>query len=210
MKNEGLKNCHELQGWLTKKMERFLNDHDRKLIGWDEILAGGLAPNATVMSWRGIAGGIAAVKAGHQAVMSPNNFLYFNRAQSSAPGQPPSPRRAIISLEAVYNFDPVPAGISPEQQDLILGAEACLWTEHLNQGEWLETMTYPRLCALAEVDWSPKAARDWSQFSKRMETHLRRLDVMGVAYSHANQSESKVQKLEDSNQIEQHALTSGQ
>jgi hexosaminidase len=197
MKSEGLKNYHELQGWLTKKVEKFLNDHDRQLIGWDEILAGGLAPNATVMSWRGIAGGIAAVKAGHPAIMAPNNVLYFNRSQSSDPGQPPAPRRALITLEHVYNYDPVPSGLTPDQEKLILGAEACLWTERLNRSDWLETMTYPRLCALAEVDWSPKAARDWNQFSKRMETHLQRLAEMGISYSHAGKPE-KEQKLADS------------
>jgi hexosaminidase len=183
MQSEGLKNSHELQSWLTRRVEEFLEQHHRKLIGWDEILQGGPAPNAAVMSWRGMAGGIAAVKLGHAAVMAPNDTLYFNRAQSSAPGQPPAPLRRSISLATVYNYDPVPAGLTPAQEDLILGAEACLWTEHVNQGKWLEFMTLPRLCALAEVMWSPKAARDWDLFSKRMETHRRRLDGMGVVYS---------------------------
>lgn len=198
MQSEGLKNYHQLQGWLTKRVETFLNEHGRQLIGWDEILAGGLAPNATVMSWRGIAGGIAAVKAGHPAVMAPNNVLYLNRAQSSAPDQPPAPRRLSITLESVYNYDPVPAGLTPAQENLVLGAEACMWTERLNRSDWLETMTYPRLCALAEVDWSAKTSRNWEQFSKRLETHLQRLNEIGVAYSHAGRSESNGRKLADS------------
>ena len=207
MAGEGLKNYHELQGWLTKKAEIFLNEHGRQLIGWDEILAGGLAPNATVMSWRGVAGGIAAVKAGHPAIMAPNNFLYFNRAQAAGPGQPPAPRRVSITLKSVYNYDPVPAGLTPAQENLILGAEACMWTERLNRADWLETMTYPRLCALAEVAWSPKAARDWEQFSQRMETHLQRLAAMGVTYSRANQAEPK---LADSRPAGQSEAPSGQ
>ena len=187
MKSEGLENCHQLQGWLTKQVEKFLNDHGRQLIGWDEILAGGLAPNAIVMSWRGVNGGVAAVRAGHQAIMAPNSFLYFNKAQFSAPDQPPAPRRQPISLATVYAYDPVPVGLTSEQEQLVLGAEACLWTERLNRADWLETMTFPRLCALAEVDWSPKAGRDWEQFSKRLQTHLQRLHEIGVAYSRADQ-----------------------
>jgi hexosaminidase len=186
MKSENLKNCHQLQGWLTRKVETFLNAHGRQLIGWDEILQGGLAPNATVMSWRGTAGGLAAVKAGHQAVMSPAPFLYFNRSQSTGTNQPPAPRRMLVTLEKVYHYEPVPAGLTTEQEKLVLGAEACIWTERLNRTDWIETMSFPRMCALAEVDWSPKSARDWSQFLNRMETHRKRLDLSGIAYFHDN------------------------
>jgi len=210
MKSEGLENCHQLQGWLTKQVEKFLRDRGRQLVGWDEILAGGLAPNAIVMSWRGVNGGVAAVKAGHQAIMAPNSFLYFNKAQSSAPDRPPAPRRQPISLEMVYGYDPVPAGLTPAQENLVLGAEACLWTERLNKSEWLEAMTYPRLCALAEVDWSPKDGRDWEQFSKRMATHLQRLTEMGVAYSRAGQSEAKPRKLAEADPRAEYALPLGQ
>jgi hexosaminidase len=181
MQAEGLKNYHELQGAMTRSVEKFLNDHHRRLIGWDEILQGGLAPNATVMSWRGTNGGVAAVKAGHQAVMAPNVYLYFNRAQATGPGQPPAPRRQPISLQMVYDHEPVPGGLTPSQEQLVLGAEACLWTERVHKPEWLEMLSYPRLCALAEVDWSPRAARDWEQFATRMETHRRRLEVQGVS-----------------------------
>jgi hexosaminidase len=191
MKTAGLKNCHELQAALTKDVEKFLNAHQRRLIGWDEILQGGLAPNATVMSWRGLAGGIAAAKAGHPAVMSPSQLLYFNRAQSSAPGQPPSPPRALITLQKVYDYDPVPAGLTADQEGLILGAEACLWTERVHKTAWLETLTFPRLCALAEVTWSAKAAREWPGFARRMETHRQRLDELGVAYFHEPQAAQK-------------------
>jgi hexosaminidase len=127
--------------------------------------------------------------------MAPNNFLYFNRAITNGPGQPLAPPRPPISLETVYNFDPVPSGLSPAQQQLILGAEACLWTERLNKSEWLETMTYPRLCALAEVDWSRKSVRDWSQFSQRMETHRKRLDIVQAACLSADKTKPKMSRL---------------
>jgi hexosaminidase len=183
MKSDDLKNYHQLQGWLTKKVEKFLNEHGRQLVGWDEILQGGLAPNATVMSWRNINGGVAAAKAGHTAVMSPAQSLYFNRAQSTAPGQPPAPFRMLITLETAYNYDPIPAALAPGQEQLILGAEACIWTERLNRGDWIETMAFPRLCALAELDWSPKSARDWQDFSRRLDLHRRRLEACGINYS---------------------------
>lgn len=208
MKSEGMTNYHQLQAWLTRKVERFLNDHNRQLIGWDEILAGGLTPNATVMSWRGIAGGVAAVQAGHPAVMTPNKFLYFNRAQGDGPDQPPAPRRLMVSLKMVYDYDPVPAGLTPAQENLILGAEACIWTEHLNRRDWIETMTFPRECALAEVDWSPKASRNWDQFSRRMETHFKRLNSACVAYSRAGESKSKEPKLVEDNTGTRDATTS--
>ena len=192
MEHAGLNNYPELQAWLTKKVEKFLNEHERGLIGWDEILHGGLAPNATVMSWRGTAGGVDAAKAGHPAIMAPNKYLYFNRAQAAGPDQPPAPLRVSIPLAAVYNYEPVPGGLTPAQEQLILGAEACLWTERLNKSEWLETMTYPRLCALAEITWSPKSARDFDDFSKRMQTHRQRLDMARVTYFHAGKTEPKL------------------
>jgi hexosaminidase len=206
MEHEGLNNYPELQAWLTKKVEKFLNSHQRSLIGWDEILHGGLAPNATVMSWRGTAGGLAAAKAGHPAVMAPNKYLYFNRAQAVGPDQPPAPLRVSIPLAAVYNYEPVPNGLTPAQEQLILGAEACLWTERLNKSEWLETMTYPRLCALAEITWSPKSARDFDDFSKRMQTHRQRLDMARVAYFHAGKTEPK---LAEASQEAKHTFVTG-
>jgi hexosaminidase len=180
MKAEGMTNFHYLQAALTRQVEQFLNQHQRRLIGWDEILQGDLAPNATVMSWRGTNGGVAAVRAGHPAVMAPNQFLYFNRAQSAGTNHPPAPPRQPITLRAVYAYEPVPGGLTPAQESLILGAEACLWTERVHKPEWLETLSFPRLCALAEVDWSSKAARDWEGFAGRMDAHRRRLELSGV------------------------------
>jgi hexosaminidase len=210
MASNGLKNTHELQAWLTGNVARFLSDHHRRLIGWDEILQGGLPANATVMSWRGITGGIAAVKAGHAAVMSPAQSLYFNRAQSNTPDEPPAPPRPLITVETVYKYEPVPAGLTPAQEKLILGAEACIWTERLHRSDWLETMSYPRLCALAEVDWSPKTARNWEQFSQRIQTHLRRLELLGVNYSRVEIAPAKEAKLADASPAEKRAPANGQ
>jgi hexosaminidase len=181
MKAEGLKDGRELEGYFMKRIETFLNIHGKKLIGWDEILEGGLAPNATVMSWRGVEGGRAAVKAGHHAVMSPQNALYFDHAQSASPDHPPS-WPGVNSLETVYRYEPVPDGLAPEQEKLILGAQANLWTCFTHTPELLDLMTFPRECALAEIDWSPKVARDWKDFSARMEAYYSRLDALGVRY----------------------------
>jgi hexosaminidase len=181
MQTKGLKNYHQLQADVTCEMDQFLAQHGRRMIGWDEILQGGLTPGATVMSWRGMAEGIKAARSGHEVVMSPNAVLYFNRGNPT-PANLKSPVFAppSISLETVYNFDPVPAELTAAQRKLILGAEACIWTEKLHTPKWLELIAFPRLCALSEVAWTPASGKSLPDFQGRMKTHQLRLDACQV------------------------------
>ena len=170
---EGLKDENELQSWFIRRIENFLNAKGRRLIGWDEILEGGLAPNATVMSWRGIEGGIAAARSGHDAVMSPTSHCYFDYYQ----GKFDEPRAigGFLPTEKVYSYEPVPDGLKPEEAKHILGAQANLWTEYIAESRHAEYMLFPRLCALAEVVWTPKAKRSMPDFNRRMLAHYDRL-----------------------------------
>jgi hexosaminidase len=171
-----------LQSYFIQRIEKFLNRHGRRLIGWDEILDGGLAPNATVMSWRGLDGAIAAANAGHDAVLSPWPALYLDNRNSDSPEHPPG-RGRVLSLRDVYDFDPAPAGIPDAQRRHILGIQANLWTEHMRTEERVEQMAFPRAAALAEVAWTPAARRNWDTFSARMRTQARRYQQSGVRYS---------------------------
>jgi hexosaminidase len=182
MKKNNLATGHKLQAHLMERMEKFLNAHGRKMIGWDDILVGGLSPNVTVMSWRGTDGGIAAAKSGHDAVMSPGKPLYFDHRQSPSPLHPPGFGSAVETLEEVYNYDPVPKELSTDQAKHILGAQANLWTCATPDKERLELFAFPRLCALAEIEWSPASPKDFPAFQKRLTKHLQRLDVLGVNY----------------------------
>jgi hexosaminidase len=182
MKDEGLKDAHELQSYFIRRMEKTLALHNRKLIGWDEILEGGLAPSATVMSWRGIEGGVAAAKAGHDAIMTPTSHVYLDYYQSD-PAVEPTAIGGFLPLEKVYNYEPIPEGLTPEQAKHILGVQGNLWTEYLPKPEQVEYMAYPRACALAEVAWSPKAKRNWTDFGKRIQPHFARLESAGVKFA---------------------------
>lgn len=179
MQAEGLKTEDELQSYFIRRIEKFLNSKGRRLIGWDEILEGGLAPNATVQSWRGMDGAVAAAKSGHDVISSPTSHCYLDYAQAPLPGLPSS--WGCVPLEVVYAFEPTPPELTPEQARHVLGLEGNIWTERAPQ-ERVDTQVFPRLCALAEVGWSPKESRDWKDFQRRMETHYRRLDALGVAY----------------------------
>jgi hexosaminidase len=181
MKELGVKDEHELQSYFIQRMEKFINSKGRKLIGWDEILEGGLAPNATVMSWRGIDGAIAAASAGHDTVLSPAPDLYFDHWQS--PGDLSPGRSDTLSLEMVYKFDPVPAKIPPAQHQHILGLQANLWAEFMRSPERVTYMAYPRVAALAEVAWSPAERIEWKNFQQRLEWQLRRYDKLGIRYA---------------------------
>ena len=181
MKKEKLADEDELQSWFVRRIERFLNNNGRRLIGWDEILEGGLAPNATVMSWRGTQGGIAAAKERHDVVMAPQQDLYFDHYQAD-PEREPLAIGGMTPIEDTYRYEPVPAELSAEEAKHVIGTEACVWTEYMPTAEQVEYMAYPRVLALAEIAWSPREARDWSSFSARLPDALRSLDRLGVKY----------------------------
>ena len=165
IRKEELKDEKGLQSYLIHRVEKFLNSHGRKLIGWDEILEGGLAPSATVMSWRGEQGGITAAKAGHDVVMTPGEFCYLD-AYQDAPVSQPEAIGGYLTLEKVYSYNPVPAELSSEQRRFIKGVQANVWTEYIPTAEHAEYMIYPRLLALAEVAWTEPERKDWTRFRK--------------------------------------------
>jgi len=179
IKELGLKDEHELQSWFIQRVGKSLDKRGRRLVGWDEILEGGLAPNATVMSWRGIDGAIAAAKQGHDTVLSPHPTLYLDNRQSIAPDE--TGRGKIVSLKDVYAFDPAPAQLSPDERKHILGVQANVWVEHMQTDARMEKMTFPRAIALAERGWSSEASINWDDFARRMPAEMARLKVLGVA-----------------------------
>ncbi len=181
MKKLGLTDEEQLQSWFIKQMDTFLDGHGRRLIGWDEILEGGLAPGATVMSWRGTDGGIAAAKAEHDVVMAPQTHIYLDHYQSPPEGQPLA-IGGFSPLEKVYGFEPVPPVLSEKEAKHILGAQGQIWTEYILDTDHVEMMALPRMCALAEVVWTPASKKDYDDFYTRLETHAKRLDRMDVNY----------------------------
>lgn len=166
MHDENLADVDELQSYLIHRIEKFLNAHGRKLLGWDEILQGGLAPNATVMSWRGEEGGITAVRSGHHAVMTPGGYCYLD-AYQDAPHSQPEAIGGYLPLEKVYSYNPVSASLSAEEADLVQGVQANLFTEYVPTPEHAEYMIYPRILALAEVAWSAPERKSWPDFRLR-------------------------------------------
>jgi hexosaminidase len=182
MTRRGLKDEQELQSWFIHQMDDFLTAHGRRLIGWDEILEGGLASGATVMSWRGEAGGIAAAKAGHDVVMAPSGWTYFDHYQSKDQTHEPHAIGGYLPLQKVYEYEPIPAALTTDEAKHVLGAQAQLWTEYIPTPKQVEYMAFPRLCALAEVVWSPKESRNYADFQRRLEMHVQRLQILGVNY----------------------------
>lgn len=183
IRNEKLKDEDELQSYFIKRIGTFLKKNNRKLIGWDEILEGGLAPEATVMSWRGETGGIKAAKLHHPVVMAPVQPLYFNRYQADTltVQQPIAARYSINTLKDVYDYEPVPAVLTEKETAYILGAQACLWTEFISSPTDIERMVLPRMLALSEVLWSPKALKNWSTFNNKLYFHSKRLGGSGIS-----------------------------
>jgi len=181
IKKEGLKDEHELQSYFITRIEKFLNTKGRQIIGWDEILEGGLAPNAAVMSWRGIEGGISAAKQKHNVVMSPTDYCYFDYYEGK-PENEPLAIGGFLPLEKVYSYEPIPAELNADEQKHIMGVQANQWTEYIATPGLAEYMTLPRLCALAEIAWSPKEKRDLENFLDKMSVHYGRLNVLGVNY----------------------------
>jgi hexosaminidase len=181
MKREGIKNVEELQSYFIKKIEKFLENNGRKLIGWDEILEGGLAPGAAVMSWRGEEGGIEAASMGHHVVMTPWKYMYFNAYQDSVEAKT-NRDDYILDLEEVYTYDPVPGKLNDDQKKFVMGVQACLWSENIQTPDQAERHTLPRLCALSEVAWSSPERKNFDDFRERLKKHYALLDRMGVNY----------------------------
>jgi len=182
IREEGLANTEELQSYFIKRIEKYLNEHGRTLIGWDEILEGGLAPNAAVMSWRGVQGGIEAARSGHPVVMSPTSHCYFDYYQG-APELEPQAIGGYLPLQKVYDFEPVPGELNSDEAKMVLGAQANLWTEYVPDLKHAQYMTFPRLVALSEVVWTPSDKRDWKRFTKALPAYLVILENQGVNYA---------------------------
>lgn len=181
MKALGLKDEHHLQSYFIQRMEKFLNSKGKKIIGWDEILEGGLAPDATVMSWRGEEGGIEAAKQKHDVIMTPNTYLYLDYYQGS-PATEPLAIGGYLPLEKVYSYEPYPAALTEEQKKYIKGVQGNLWTEYMPNSNSVDYFAYPRALALAEITWSPQNKKDFSRFSASLPKHLAMLDNANVNF----------------------------
>ncbi len=185
MKKEGLKNEEELQSYFVKRIEKFIVSKKRKMIGWDEILEGGLAPEATVMSWRGESGGIQAAKMNHNVVMTPGTPCYFDHYQAGPEGEPLA-IGGFNTLKRVYDYEPIPKELNAEEAKYVLGAQANLWTEFISTTEQVEYMVLPRMLALAETVWSPAANKNWTSFNERLKVQFKAFDQIGLHYSPGN------------------------
>lgn len=182
IKAEGLKDEHELQSYFIKRIENFLLTKNRRIIGWDEILEGGLAPNAAVMSWRGVKGGIAAAKLKHDVVMSPSTFLYFDYYQGE-PYLEPTAIGGLSTLQNVYSYEPVAEELTAEEAKYIKGVQGNVWSEYIHSPAKVEYMTFPRAAALAEIGWTNPELKNWDSFKKRMELGYKRYNDLGINYS---------------------------
>ena len=183
IRDNHLKDEHELQSYFIQRMEKYINSKGRQIIGWDELLEGGLAPNAAVMSWRGEKGGIAAAGEHHTVIMTPTTYVYFDYAQKR--NEDSVVIGGYLPLEAVYNYEPLPKQLAAADQHYIIGAQANVWTEYMGNAAKLEYMIFPRLSALSEVLWSPKEQRDWSDFEKRLPLQFKRYELWKASYSKA-------------------------
>jgi hexosaminidase len=181
IKAEGLADEDELQSYFIRRIEKFLLTKDRNIIGWDEILEGGLAPQATVMSWRGVRGGIEAARMGHDVIMSPVSHCYLDYYQADPETQPLA-IGGYLPLSRVYEFNPIPSDLTGREAKHILGGQGNVWTEYMKTPEHVEYMAFPRAIALAEVLWTPQRKQDFENFSQRLEKHLNRLDILNVNY----------------------------
>ncbi|MGE8286402.1 MAG: family 20 glycosylhydrolase [Stenotrophomonas sp.] len=182
MRQLGLKDEMEMQSHMIKRLEKFLEQHDRRLIGWDEILEGGLPPEATVMSWRGTEGGLKAASEGHDVIMSPVTHMYMDYLQTESPNEPPG-RPTTIPLQKAYAFEPVPAELAADKRSHILGLQANMFVEHTRNNRHLEHNLFPRVAAVAETGWSPQDKRDFRGFTQRLPRQLQRYRAMDIAYA---------------------------
>jgi hexosaminidase len=183
MKDLKLKDEHELQSYFVQRMEKYLNSKGKTLIGWDEILEGGLAPNAQVMSWRGEAGGIAAAKEHHYVMMTPGSHVYFDHSQTAK--EDSVTIGGLTTVQKVYSYEPVPKELTADEAKFVRGAQANLWTEYIPNTKKIEYMLFPRISALSEVLWSSNENRNWTDFEKRLLVQFKRYDLMKVNYSKA-------------------------
>ncbi len=181
MKENGLENVDQLQSYFIKRIEKFLNAHARQIIGWDEILEGGLAPNAMVESWRGIRGGIQAAQKHHKVIMAPSGYYYFDHYQGIKETEPIE-IGGFSPLKKVYTFDPIPDTLTASQATYIYGVEATCWTEYMASPRKVEYMVLPRLLALSETGWTPEKEKNWDSFWKRLQPQFKRFDVLNVDY----------------------------
>ncbi len=183
IKDKNLKDEHGLQSYFIQRMEKYLNSKGRQIIGWDEILEGGLAPNAAVMSWRGEKGGIAAAKEKHQVIMTPTGWAYFDYSQTKK--EDSLTIGGYLTVQKVYSYEPLPKELAADEVKYVMGAQANLWTEYIGNPRKLEYMLFPRLSAMSEVLWSPKASKDWNSFEKRLQTQFKRYDFWNWNHSNA-------------------------
>jgi len=184
MKQEHLKDAKALQSYFIKRIEKYVNSKGRQIIGWDEILQGGLAPKATVMSWRGEKGGIAAAQQNHNVIMTPMKPCYFDHYQSKNRANEPFAIGGYNSLKAVYQYQPIPKELQVDKQHYILGSQANVWTEYMINPQQVEYMAYPRICALSEVLWTGDARGSYANFLQRLKRHFYRLNTWKVHYRH--------------------------
>ncbi len=182
IKELGLADEDALQSWFIRQIDAFLTAKGRRLIGWDEILQGGLAPGATVMSWQGVTGGIAAARQGHDVVMAPTSHTYFDYYQAKPADAEPLAIGGYLPIDTVYGFDPVPADLEPQYASHVLGAQGQVWTEYLATPKHVEYMAFPRACALAEVVWTPVTSKNFADFLERLSVHGKRLAILDVNY----------------------------
>jgi hexosaminidase len=182
MRQLGVKDAHAMQGWFNAQLAKYLTGKGRRLIGWDEILEGGLPDSASVMSWRGIDGAVAAAKLGHDVVLAPAGWMYLDNLQTGRSDEP-NGRLAVLPLSRVYELDPVPTGLTADQARHVLGAQGALWSEYIPSRRHVDHALFPRLAAVAEVAWSPMAARSWDSFLARLPAQLQRYRALGFDYS---------------------------
>lgn len=182
IKELGLKNEEELQSYFMTRMEKFVNSKGRKIIGWDEIIEGGLAPNATVMSWRGMEGGVTAAKSGHNVIMAPIQYTYFWWNQGDSTKEPLS-AGGYLPMEKVYGFEPIDPSLTPQEAKYVLGAHGSAWAEYMESEAKVEYMVFPRISALAEVVWTPKEMKNWKDFATRMSKQFKRYDARKINYA---------------------------
>jgi hexosaminidase len=181
IKRENLKDEHELQSYFITRMEKYINSKGKKIIGWDEILEGGLAPNATVMSWRGTSGGIKAANMKHDVIMTPNATCYLDHYQSKDTNEPLA-IGGYTPLEEIFNYEPIPEELDSESSKYIIGAQGNVWTEYMSTSEYVEYMVFPRIFALSEVVWS-KNKSNFEEFTSRVTSFFDRLDKLNINYS---------------------------